>query len=148
MRLKRTTLVWIFVGLGVLGVVVGLTLHRIGQRRVSRPDIRNVLLISIDTCRRDRLYCYGFERPTTPNIDALAEQGVIFTEAVTPVPLTLPAHSSMLTGTNSRCTRQRGLSARRPQRDARRNLERTWPVHRCRDRRLRPGITVRFGSGV
>ena len=72
MRLKRIILVWIFVGLGILGVV-GVTLHRIGQRRVPGPDIRNVLLISIDTCRRDRLGCYGFERTTTPNIDALAE---------------------------------------------------------------------------
>jgi len=100
MQLKRITRVWIFVGLVIIVVVVGATMRIIGRRRSPGPDIRNVLLISIDTCRRDRLSCYGFDRPTTPNVDALAEDGVLFTHAVTPVPLTLPAHSSMLTGTN------------------------------------------------
>ena len=45
-----------------------------------RPAIRNVLLISIDTLRADHLGAYGFPRPTTPNIDALAREGVLFTE--------------------------------------------------------------------
>lgn len=62
-------------------------------------NIRNVLLISIDTCRADHLSCYGYEQRTTPNIDALARQGILFENAISPVPLTLPAHSSMLTGT-------------------------------------------------
>ena len=61
--------------------------------------IRNVLLISIDTCRADYLGCYGCGLETTPSIDALAAQSVLFEHVVTPVPLTLPAHSSMLTGT-------------------------------------------------
>lgn len=61
--------------------------------------VRNVVLISIDTCRADRLSCYGYKRETTPHIDALARDGVLFQEALTPVPLTTPAHSSMLTGT-------------------------------------------------
>lgn len=61
--------------------------------------IRNVVLISIDTCRADHLSCYGYSRDTTPNIDAVARDGILFKHAVTPVPLTLPAHSSMLTGT-------------------------------------------------
>ena len=65
----------------------------------SRPRIRNVLLISIDTCRADHLSCYGYEQRTTPNIDALARTGVLFENAISAVPLTLPAHSSMLTGT-------------------------------------------------
>ena len=59
----------------------------------------NVILISIDTCRADYLSCYGHPRNTTPNIDAVAEQGVLFSEVITPVPNTLPAHSSMFTGT-------------------------------------------------
>ena len=58
----------------------------------------NVLLVSIDTCRADHLSCYGYKRPTTPNIDALAREGAMFKTATTPVPLTTPAHSSMLTG--------------------------------------------------
>jgi len=61
--------------------------------------VRNIVLISIDTCRADHLSCYGFKRKTTPNIDAVARDGVLFQEALTPVPLTTPAHSSLFTGT-------------------------------------------------
>ena len=59
----------------------------------------NVILISIDTCRADHLGCYGYNRDTSPNIDRVASGGVVFDHAVTPVPVTLPAHSSMMTGT-------------------------------------------------
>ncbi len=65
----------------------------------SRPPIRNLLLISIDTLRADHLSSYGFPRRTTPNIDALAREGVLFRNAYSPIPATLPAHCSMLTGT-------------------------------------------------
>ncbi len=63
------------------------------------PKIRNVVLISIDTCRADFLGCYGYSMDTTPNIDALAKQGMLFENAISPIPFTLPAHCSMLTGT-------------------------------------------------
>jgi arylsulfatase A-like enzyme/Tfp pilus assembly protein PilF len=59
----------------------------------------NVVLISIDTLRADHVGAYGFARPTTPNIDAVAREGVVFKNVHTPVPMTLPAHVSMLTGT-------------------------------------------------
>ena len=59
----------------------------------------NLVLISIDTCRADHLSCYGYERPTTPNIDAVASEGALFERATAAVPLTLPSHSTMLTGT-------------------------------------------------
>ena len=62
-------------------------------------DIRRVILISIDTLRADHLGCYGYSRNTSPNLDALAAQGVRFNHALSPVPITLPAHCSMLTGT-------------------------------------------------
>jgi arylsulfatase A-like enzyme/Tfp pilus assembly protein PilF len=65
----------------------------------SVPAIRHVVLISLDTCRADHLSCYGYAQPTTPHIDALARQGYLFCHAMTPIPLTLPAHASMLTGT-------------------------------------------------
>ena len=68
-------------------------------QRSSAPAIRHIVLISLDTTRSDHLGCYGYSKPTTPNIDALAEQGFLFTHAMTPVPLTLPAHTSMFTGT-------------------------------------------------
>jgi arylsulfatase A-like enzyme len=70
------------------------------QAGTSIKPVRNIILISIDTCRADHLGCYGFSKPTTPNIDAVARESVLFENTVTPVPLTLPAHTSMLTGTN------------------------------------------------
>ncbi|UCF44073.1 MAG: sulfatase-like hydrolase/transferase [Planctomycetota bacterium] len=60
---------------------------------------RRVILISIDTCRADYLSGYGFARKTTPNIDVVAKEGIVFKNALAPIPLTLPAHCSMLTGT-------------------------------------------------
>ncbi len=68
-------------------------------RRVRAP-IERVVLISIDTCRADHWGCYGHSGGTTPNIDMLAGQGIRFTRAMAPVPLTLPSHSSMFTGQN------------------------------------------------
>ncbi len=58
----------------------------------------NVLWISLDTLRADRLSCYGNEHPTSPAIDRLAAQGVLFERAVSTSSWTLPAHISMLTG--------------------------------------------------
>ena len=65
--------------------------------RTTRP--LNLLLISIDTLRPDHLGSYGYAPAQTPNIDSLAARGVRFTDAVTVSPLTLPAHTSLLTGT-------------------------------------------------
>lgn len=61
-------------------------------------DRPNILLISIDTLRADHLGCYGRTSAQTPNIDALAAGGVVFETAVSPVPITLPSHATMLTG--------------------------------------------------
>lgn len=58
----------------------------------------NVLLITIDTLRADRLHCYGFQEINTPNIDDLAERGVLFADATAHVPLTLPSHTAIMTG--------------------------------------------------
>ena len=63
----------------------------------ARPSA-NLLLITIDTLRADRLGCYGYEEARTPNLDALAARGAAFDEAYTPAPMTLPAHATMLTG--------------------------------------------------
>jgi arylsulfatase A-like enzyme/Flp pilus assembly protein TadD len=65
----------------------------------TRPKIKNVLLISIDTIRADYLSCYGYGRKTTPFIDSFAAEGVLFENAFCHIPLTLPSHCSMLTGT-------------------------------------------------
>ncbi|MDH5671988.1 MAG: sulfatase-like hydrolase/transferase [Myxococcales bacterium] len=70
-----------------------------GTTGPAAPHARpNVVLISIDTCRADHLGCYGFDRPTSPNIDALAAQAVRFERAISTAPTTLPAHASMMTG--------------------------------------------------
>jgi arylsulfatase A-like enzyme/Flp pilus assembly protein TadD len=59
----------------------------------------NVVLITIDTLRADHLGCYGYRQIKTPNIDALAADGARFARAFTVVPVTLPSHTAMLTGT-------------------------------------------------
>jgi len=76
-----------------LGTVIALAI----AYRGSPP--RNLLLISIDTLRADRLGAYGYAAAQTPRLDALARNGLRFERAATVVPLTLPAHSSLLTGT-------------------------------------------------
>jgi arylsulfatase A-like enzyme len=58
----------------------------------------NILLISIDTLRADHLSCYGYRRPTTPAIDAIAAEGALFKNAYSAAVWTPPAHASMLTG--------------------------------------------------
>ena len=58
----------------------------------------NVIIITIDTVRADHLGCYGYGLIQTPNIDALARSSVRFSHAFTTVPLTLPAHASLFTG--------------------------------------------------
>ena len=58
----------------------------------------NVLLITMDTTRADHLRAYGHTGVETPNLDSLAQRGVLFSQAITPSPSTLPAHSSIHTG--------------------------------------------------
>jgi arylsulfatase A-like enzyme len=67
---------------------------------VPNPDTSapNVLLVSVDTLRIDRLGCYGAVPTRTPRLDALAEESVLFENVVAPVALTGPSHATMLTG--------------------------------------------------
>ncbi|HLK34316.1 MAG TPA: sulfatase-like hydrolase/transferase, partial [Terriglobales bacterium] len=67
------------------------------QPRATRRT--NVLLITIDTLRPDHLGCYGDRQVHTPNIDSLAAAGTRFEHAYAPVPITLPSHTVMMTGT-------------------------------------------------
>jgi arylsulfatase A-like enzyme/tetratricopeptide (TPR) repeat protein len=62
---------------------------------IRRP---NLVLVTLDTTRADRLGAYGYEDAQTPTFDALAAEGVRFERAYSPVPLTIPAHSSLFTG--------------------------------------------------
>src|SRR5439155_18569463 len=62
------------------------------------PDDLNLVIVTLDTTRADRIHAYGFDAIETPNLDRLARDGVLFEQAVAPAPLTLPAHSSIFTG--------------------------------------------------
>jgi choline-sulfatase len=60
----------------------------------------NLVVVTIDTLRADRLHCYGNKDIETPALDALARRGVLFENAVAQTPLTPPSHASIFTGTN------------------------------------------------
>lgn len=67
--------------------------------RAAKNTKQNVLLITIDTLRSDRLSCYGSEHLQTPTIDKLAKNGVLFTRAFAHTSTTLPSHTNILCGT-------------------------------------------------
>ena len=72
-----------------------------GSAREPAPDTasrQDVFLITIDTLRADHVHCYGNDRVQTPSLDQLAKQGVRFTQAFTPSPITNSSHASILTG--------------------------------------------------
>ncbi len=77
-----------------------------GPNRCAAADVGpalrplNVVLVTIDTLRADRLHCYGNHEIETPTLDALAQRGVLFENAVAQTPLTPPSHASIFTGTN------------------------------------------------
>lgn len=61
----------------------------------ARPSI---VIITLDATRADRIGCYGSSFASTPAIDAFSQHATLFTNAVTPIPITLPAHTSLFTG--------------------------------------------------
>src|SRR5579863_10444122 len=70
-----------------------------GLKAATEKPSPNVVVITIDTLRADHVGCYGYKQIRTPNIDALAADGARFERAYTPVPVTLPAHTAIFTGT-------------------------------------------------
>jgi arylsulfatase A-like enzyme len=68
-------------------------------RRLDTPtEIDTVILISIDSLRADRLGAYGHPAPTSPTLDRLAAEGLLFTRAYSTTSWTLPSHAAMLSG--------------------------------------------------
>ncbi|MFC3958831.1 sulfatase [Halovivax cerinus] len=59
---------------------------------------RNVLLVVLDTVRKDRMEPYGYDRATTPALSRFAEEATVFESAIAPAPWTLPVHASLFTG--------------------------------------------------
>jgi arylsulfatase A-like enzyme len=102
-RMLRTCL-----RIGVLGTLLAsASLHAvlredrssdISRVAATRPDRPNIVLISIDTLRSDRLGSYGYTRATDPEIRRAFSDGIRFEDAVCPVPITRPSHAAMLTG--------------------------------------------------
>ncbi len=92
---KRKRLVLIAVALVVAAALWTLLLSLTPQS--FRP--LNIVLVTADTLRADHLPLYGYDKIETPNLDRMAASGVVFENAHTVVPLTLPAHASMFTGT-------------------------------------------------
>jgi len=92
---------------GVVLIVVGALGLWLSVRR-DRPDVlpssigtfpgASVVMVTIDTTRADRLGCYGSNAGLTPNLDHLAEEGILFEQAQTVAPITLPSHTTMMTG--------------------------------------------------
>jgi arylsulfatase A-like enzyme len=68
----------------------------------QKPARPNVLLIVMDTTRVDHLSCYGYSRRTTPNLDRIAAQGVLFEQAISAGSWTLPSHATLFTGLYAR----------------------------------------------
>ncbi|MFH2000337.1 MAG: sulfatase [Planctomycetota bacterium] len=80
---------------GASGLLAGLWLSGCSARVKRRP---NILLITLDTTRADRLGCYGYDRGTSPNLDQLAAGSVLYTNALATASSTLPSHASVFTG--------------------------------------------------
>ena len=90
-------------GLGLLAVATMALLPALRplwrERALRRaPRHFDVVLLTLDTTRADRLSCYGSRQAQTPNLDGLARNGVRFLNAYSHVPLTCPSHASILTG--------------------------------------------------
>ena len=83
-------------------VLIGFLLLR--QRQPDFARLRggrefNVILVTVDTLRADRIGCYGHPLVKTPTMDAFAASGIRFEDCIAQVPLTLPSHTTILTGT-------------------------------------------------
>ena len=65
--------------------------------RARYREARGVVVVSIDTLRRDHVSVYGYGKRTTPTLESLAQEGIVFEDAVSTAPWTLPAHASLLT---------------------------------------------------
>ena len=73
---------------------------KLAQRKARHPEARRpeVFLVTIDTLLADYVHCYGYESTQTPALDGLASDGIRFSQAFTPSPITNISHTSILTG--------------------------------------------------
>ena len=103
MSKSRKSVQWTFVAAVCVllagGIFYWLRFHRAAPTAFSFPNKPNVLLITLDTTRADHLPAYGYTEISTPHLDSLVKNGILFRQCATTSPLTLPAHSSIFTGT-------------------------------------------------
>src|SRR5271155_1049038 len=95
-RIVRHFLVLILVAECVCAAEVQKAATKMSATKQMAP---NIILITLDTTRADRMGFLGSQRGLTPNLDMLAKQSVVFTRAYAQVPLTTPSHAALLTGT-------------------------------------------------
>src|SRR5437660_6609034 len=90
---------YVLAALVVAASALALALRAWGPRAAPAPGAGrpNVVLISLDTLRPDHLGCYGYGRPTSPNLDRFARQCVRFANCRAQAPWTLPSHMSLFT---------------------------------------------------
>ncbi len=99
-RMPLMTVVLIL-AVAALGGLIYHMLTRPGTGRLALVRERlNLLVVTIDTCRADRLGCYGYEKAFTPFTDSVAASGVLFERAYAHQPITLPSHATIFTGTH------------------------------------------------
>jgi arylsulfatase A-like enzyme len=89
----------IFIVLAALALLLFILHQRPSFSRLRGKKEFNVILITLDTTRADRLGCYGFPRIETPTIDGFAARGIKFENCIAQTPLTLPSHTTLFTGT-------------------------------------------------
>lgn len=98
LRIFQKNFLWVRRGL-CFALILGCLAFSISCPPKGSARKENVVLIIIDTIRPDRLGCYGYHLPTSPNIDRFSKECMLFEQAVTCAPLTLPSVSAMLTST-------------------------------------------------
>jgi arylsulfatase A-like enzyme/Tfp pilus assembly protein PilF len=108
MQLFRRLLLVLFMAHLVCAAGVPKTARKPPAASVVPP---NIILITLDTTRADRMGFLGSQRGLTPNLDALAKQSVVFARAYAQVPLTTPSHAALLTGTYPQFSRIEDLGA-------------------------------------
>lgn len=90
-RFKRV----VAAGAGVVALILGVTWWTLAERRHAPIG---VVIVTLDTTRADRLSSYGFMNVSLPHVERLAREGVVFDQATSVAPLTLPAHATIFTG--------------------------------------------------
>jgi arylsulfatase A-like enzyme/Flp pilus assembly protein TadD len=109
MKLPRQ---WWAIGAALVMAVVVLVIYLLTA--ISKNPITgkcrhlNLMVITLDTMRADRIGAYGYPAAETPNLDGLAANGILFENCYAPVPITLPAHCSLFTGRYPLAHRVRG----------------------------------------